>query len=113
MPEQVEKFMAEYCDIRKWEGDGRTPREVLLNEIAEVEGLYTGGSSMVGRIDEELLRHAPRLKVVSNVSVGYNNFDLEALNKRNIIGTNTPHVLDETVADLAFALIFSHWKTYR
>ena len=107
MPEQVEKFMAEYCDIRKWEGDGRTPREVLLNEIAEVEGLYTGGSSMVGRIDEELLRHAPRLKVVSNVSVGYNNFDLEALNKRNIIGTNTPHVLDETVADLAFALILA------
>ena len=62
---------------------------------------------MVGRIDEELLNHAPHLKVISNVSVGYNNFDVEAMDKRNIIGTNTPYVLDETVADLAFALILS------
>lgn len=107
MPEDVKEFMAEYCDIRQWQGDGRIPRDILLKEIADVEGLYTGGSSMVGRIDEELLNHAPHLKVISNVSVGYNNFDVEAMNKRNIIGTNTPHVLDETVADLAFALILS------
>ena len=45
--------MAEYCDIRQWQGDGRTSRDILLKEIADVEGLYTGGSSMVGRIDEE------------------------------------------------------------
>ncbi|MER2089697.1 MAG: D-glycerate dehydrogenase [Sporosarcina sp.] len=107
MPEDVKGFMAEYCDIRQWQGDGRIPRDILLKEIAAVEGLYTAGGSMVGRIDEELLNHAPHLKVISNVSVGYNNFDVEAMNKRNIIGTNTPHVLDETVADLAFALILS------
>lgn len=107
LPEQVKEFMAEYCDIRQWEGEGRTPRDVLLSEIADVEGLYTGGSSMDGRIDEELLNHAPHLKVISNVSVGYNNFDIESMKKRAIIGTNTPHVLDETVADLAFALILS------
>ena len=105
--EQVEKIMAEYCDIRQWQGNGRIPRDILSKEIADAEGLYTAGSSMVGRIDEELLTHAPHLKVISNVSVGYNNFDVEAMNKRNIIGTNTPHVLDETVADLAFALILS------
>ncbi len=99
--------MEKYCDVRQWQGDGRTPRDILYTEIADVEGLYTGGSSMVGRIDEELLNHAPHLKVISNVSVGYNNFDVEAMKKRNIIGTNTPHVLDETVADLAFALILS------
>src|SRR5690625_5037448 len=58
-------------------------------------------------IDDELLNHAPRLKVVSNVSVGYNNFNVAAMKKRNVIGTNTPYVLDETVADLTFALILS------
>lgn len=107
IPEHAKEFMEKYCDIREWQGDGRTPRDILLKEIAEVDGLYTGGSSMVGRIDEELLNLAPHLKVISNVSVGYNNFDVEAMNKRNIIGTNTPHVLDETVADLAFSLILS------
>ena len=63
-------------------------REDLLEEITEIEGLYTSG----GKIDSELLDHAPNLKVVSNVSVGYNNFDLEAMKKRNVIGTNTPYV---------------------
>ena len=41
------------------------------------------------------------------MSVGYNNFDLEAMKKSDVIGTNTPYVLDETVADLTFALILS------
>lgn len=107
IPKQVMDFLAQYCGVRQWQGDGRTPRDILLKEIADVEGLYTGGSSMIGRIDEELLNHAPHLKVVSNVSVGYNNFDVEAMKKRGIIGTNTPHVLNETVADLAFSLILA------
>lgn len=104
--EQVEEFISEHCTIRKWEGDGRIPEEVLLKEVADIEGLYTSGS-MAGNIDEEFLSHAPLLKVISNVSVGYNNFDVEAMKKRNVVGTNTPSVLDETVADLAFALILS------
>ncbi|HEY0828613.1 MAG TPA: D-glycerate dehydrogenase, partial [Bacilli bacterium] len=46
-------------------------------------------------------------KVVSNITVGYNNFDLEAMKARGVMGTNTPHVLDETVADLVFGLMLS------
>jgi gluconate 2-dehydrogenase len=103
VPAEVEAYIAEYCEYRKWEGDEPIPREQLLKEIADVEGLLMVG----GRIDSELLDHAPKLKVVSNVSVGYNNFDLAAMKERNVMGTNTPHVLDETVADLAFALILS------
>jgi gluconate 2-dehydrogenase len=103
VPEYVEKYIAEHCEIRKWEGDKPIPRETLLQELSEVEGLLTTG----GSIDNELLDHAPHLKVVSNMSVGYNNFDLEAMEKRNVIGTHTPYVLDETVADLAFALILA------
>lgn len=107
LQDEVRELLTEHCEVTEWKGEGRTPREVLLKEIGDVEGLLTGGPSMVGRVDEELLSHAPRLKVVSNVSVGYNNFDLEALEKRDVIGTNTPYVLDETVADLAFGLILS------
>ena len=104
--EDVREFMTEYCNVKEWKKEGRIPREILLKEVADVDGLYTSGSSG-GNIDEELLAHAPRLKVISNVSVGYNNFDVEAMTQRNVIGTNTPYVLDETVADLAFALILS------
>ncbi len=103
LPEKVENYIAEYCEIRKWTGDKPIPRHILMEEIKDVVGLYSTG----GSIDEELLRHAPNLKIVSNVSVGYNNFDLEAMKKFNVIGTNTPYVLDETVADLTFALILN------
>lgn len=104
--QDIEAFLVEHCDVQTWSGSGRVPREVLLKEIAGVEGLYTSGSTG-GSIDQELLNHSPHLKIVSNVSVGYNNFDIEAMRDSNVIGTNTPHVLDETVADLAFALILS------
>ncbi|MBI0580726.1 D-glycerate dehydrogenase [Neobacillus cucumis] len=103
LPEKVEKNISEYCEIDKWTGDRSIPRHILLEKIKDVVGLYSTG---VG-IDEELLRHAPNLKIVSNVSVGYNNFDLEAMKRFNVIGTNTPYVLDESVADLTFALILN------
>jgi gluconate 2-dehydrogenase len=103
VPKEVEEYIADYCTYRKWEHDTPIPRGQLLQEIADAEGLLITG----GKIDDELFRHAPKLKVVSNISVGYNNFDVEAMRRRNVIGTHTPSVLDETVADLAFALILS------
>lgn len=106
LSKEIEDFISNHCELRIWREGGRVPEEVLLKEIADVEGLYTSGSAS-GKIDDALLNHAPHLKVVSNVSVGYNNFDIEALQKRNIVGTNTPNVLNETVADLAFGLILS------
>ncbi|MCM3110827.1 2-hydroxyacid dehydrogenase [Lederbergia lenta] len=103
VPEEVRKYIAEHCEISQWEEEGPIPREVLFQKIADVDGLFTSG----GKIDAELLEHGPNLKVVSNMSVGYNNFDLKAMKQRSVIGTNTPYVLDETVADLAFALILA------
>ena len=103
IPRKVEEYIATHCAYRKWEGDSPITRDRLLQEISDVEGLFTTG----GRIDSEFLSHAPNLKVVSNSSVGYNNFDLEAMRHRNVIGTHTPYVLDDTVADLVFGLILS------
>ncbi|MCM3703183.1 D-glycerate dehydrogenase [Paenibacillus macerans] len=103
VPPEVEAYLAEHCFCSKWDGGGPIPRERLLASLAEADGLLTSGT----RIDAELLEHAPRLKAVSNISVGYNNFDLDAMKARGMIGTNTPAVLNDTVADLIFALMLA------
>lgn len=100
---EVEDYIGEYCDYEKWESDKRITRIELLNKIADKEGVFLSGI----KIDEELLQHASKLRVVSDVSVGYDNFDLKIMKEKNIIGTNTPNVLDNTVADLIFGLILS------
>lgn len=102
--EEVEAYIAEHCHICTLEGS--ISEDELHEALQDVDGLFTS-SGQVEKVDETLLKHAPKLKVVSNVSVGYNNFDIEAMRKHNVVGTNTPNVLDETVADLAFALILS------
>ena len=71
--------------------------------MKDAEGLLTSGTA----IDSDLLDHAPKLKVVSNNSVGYDNFNIEEMKRRGVVGTHTPYTLDDTVADLAFSLILS------
>lgn len=103
IPAEVEAYIAEHCDYSLWDRKERMPREVLLEHAAEAEGLLTSGR----KIDQSFLDIAPKLKAVSTISVGYNHFDVAAMKARGVIGTNTPDVLDETVADLVFALILS------
>ncbi|MGF9967167.1 2-hydroxyacid dehydrogenase [Bacillus rhizoplanae] len=103
VPAFVEEYIAEHYEYEAWNESGKIPRHILLEKVKDIHGLLNFGTI----IDEELLQAAPQLKVVSNISVGYDNFDIEAMKKRNIIGTNTPYVLDDTVADLVFALMLS------
>lgn len=103
IPKEVEAYIAEHCDYRKWDLESSIPRNELFAELSDVHGLLIAG----GEIDQELLDFAPKLKVVSNLSVGYNNFDLAAMKNRGVMGTNTPTVLDDTVADLVFGLILA------
>ncbi|AXN40777.1 2-hydroxyacid dehydrogenase [Peribacillus butanolivorans] len=103
VPAEVEAYISQYCQCEKWNGPEPITRSQLLKQISDADGLLITGE----KIDDEFLDHAPNLKAVSNISVGYNNYDLEAMKKRNVIGTNTPDVLDETVADLALALMLS------
>jgi gluconate 2-dehydrogenase len=103
VPKEVEDYIAEHCDYRKWDSEEKIPREKLLSELADVSGLLISGA----KIDQELLDAAPNLRIVSNISVGYNNMDLVAMKNRKVMGTNTPSVLDNTVADLVFGLILS------
>jgi glyoxylate/hydroxypyruvate/2-ketogluconate reductase len=103
IPKEVEAYIAEHCDYEKWEKEESIPRAELFEKIRDVDGLITSGTL----IDSELLEHAPRLKIASNISVGYNNFDIAAMREKRVIGTNTPSVLDDTVADLVLALMLS------
>ncbi|WP_334073743.1 2-hydroxyacid dehydrogenase [Paenibacillus sp. A14] len=103
IPDEAKAYLKEHCLVDKWEGGGPIPRERLLERLGEAEGLLTSSVE----INAELLAHAPRLRAVSTISVGYNNFDLAAMKARGIIGMNTPEVLDETVADLIMGLILS------
>jgi gluconate 2-dehydrogenase len=59
------------------------------------------------RIDRSLLAACPRLRIVANMAVGYNNFDVEAMTAAGVQGTNTPDVLTETTADFGFALLMA------
>lgn len=101
VPPEVEAYIGKHCHYSKWDRPEPIPRSHLLESLRDVNGLLTSG----GKINSELLDHAPHLKVVSTMSVGYDNFDLEAMRERGILGTNTPSVLNDTVADLIFALI--------
>lgn len=100
---EAEKYIGEFCDYEKWEKDIPISKDELFEKIHDKDGVILSGI----KIDEEFLNHAPNLKVVSNISVGYNNFDLNAMKARGIIGTNTAGSLDDTVADLIFGLILA------
>ena len=103
IPLIVEEYLQQYCDYNIWNNKEPIPRNVLLESIKESQGLMISGDT----VDEELLSRAPNLKIVSNISVGYNNLDLKIMKAKGVIGTNTPYVLDDTVADLIMGLILS------
>jgi len=67
-------------------------------------GALTTGSE---RIDGPLLNACPGLKIVANMAVGYNNFDVDAMTQAGVLATNTPDVLTETTADFGFALLMA------
>lgn len=102
IPPEVEQMIGEHCRYDIWKED-TIPKEELYEKMKDAEGLLTSGTA----IDRDLLDHAPKLKVVSNNSVGYDNFNIEEMKRRGVVGTHTPYTLDDTVADLAFSLILS------
>lgn len=77
-------------------------RTELLARVGDKDGLLC---MITDKVDEELLQQAPGLKMIANYGVGYDNLDLHAATRRRIPVSNTPGVLTEATADLAFALI--------
>jgi lactate dehydrogenase-like 2-hydroxyacid dehydrogenase len=84
--------------------DRAMPAAELAARLADCDGLV---SLVHDKINDELLSAAPKLKVVSNNAVGYDNFDLPAMTRHGVMATHTPGVLTDTTADLAFALLMA------
>jgi gluconate 2-dehydrogenase len=102
-PEVVQRLRAHF-EVEDNPDDTVYTRAELIERLRGKAGALTTGSE---RIDAEVLDANPQLRVVANMAVGYNNFDIPACNARGVLATNTPDVLTETTADFGFALMMA------
>ena len=100
---KVLELIEDTCKVVYFEKLDSQNFPVFLEELKDAEGLIGSGL----KVDHELLDQAPQLKIVCNIAVGYDNLDLTALAERGIMATNTPDVLNDTVADTVMGLILS------
>jgi glyoxylate reductase len=122
--QSVIDHISRHSEVQVHSIDEPMPRNLLASAVRDIDGVMPAGV----RISKEIIDAAPRLRVVSNIAVGYDNIDVDACNRRHILVTNTPDVLTEATADLAFALILAvarrvvegdryvrsgHWKRWQ
>ncbi|WP_026693739.1 2-hydroxyacid dehydrogenase [Peribacillus kribbensis] len=96
-------FLQETLDVTYFEKLDAQTYPVFLEELKDAEGILGSGL----KVGQELLGQAPNLKIVCNTSVGYDNLDLSALAEHGVMATNTPDILNDTVADTIFGLILA------
>ena len=101
---QVFERLSAHFEVEANPTDDLWDRAELLRRLQGKIGVFTTG---VERIDAALLAQCPDLKICANMTVGYNNFDLEAMTTAGVLGTNAPDVLTETTADFGFALLMA------
>jgi glyoxylate reductase len=105
IPEEGLDAVRAACDTDLWEDELPPPRDELLRRIAGCDGVLT---LLTDRVDDAFLDAAgPGLRVVSNYAVGFDNIDVIACARRGVAVGNTPGVLTETTADLAWALLMA------
>jgi glyoxylate reductase len=102
IPKRGLDLLCNFAEAKIWQEELPPPREVLLEEVREVEGLL---SLLTDTIDAALMDAAADLKVVSNYAIGYNNIDVQAATERGILVCHTPGVLTDTTADFTFTLL--------
>jgi glyoxylate reductase len=105
IPEIGIKKLNDFCDNLQVNRKNRNLEYKELNErAADADAILT---MLADKVDAEFLNSCEKLKVVANYAVGYNNIDIATATKNNIVVTNTPDVLTDTTADLAWALIMT------
>ncbi|BAA80834.2 glyoxylate reductase [Aeropyrum pernix K1] len=102
-PEALE-LLSKYYDVEVWDKYQPPPYETLLSKAREADALYT---LLTDRIDCDLLSQAPRLRIVAQMAVGFDNIDVECATRLGIYVTNTPGVLTEATAEFTWALILA------
>ncbi|HEY0201479.1 MAG TPA: D-glycerate dehydrogenase [Burkholderiaceae bacterium] len=100
----IAERLAQHFEVEHNQADTPLSPADLAARLKDKDGVLATGSE---RIDAALLAACPRLKIVANTAVGYNNFDLQAMAAHGVLGTNTPGVLTETTADFGFALLMA------
>ncbi|MBI2780764.1 MAG: D-glycerate dehydrogenase [Chloroflexi bacterium] len=125
IPDDGLRLVLDEADATVWQDDMPPSRDELLRSVEGCAGVLT---LLTDRVDDEFLdRAGPQLKVVSNFAVGFDNIDVAACTARGVAVGNTPGVLTETTADLAWALLMAaarrlvegdryvrdgHWRTW-
>jgi gluconate 2-dehydrogenase len=102
-PEVIER-LSQHFEVESNQTDEVWSKAQLTEKLRDKVGAFTTGCD---RIDAEVLAACPQLKICANMAVGYNNFELDAMTARGVLGTNTPDVLTETTADFGFALMMA------
>jgi gluconate 2-dehydrogenase len=102
--DDVLEYLREHFEVSDNQADTPMDAEMLAGSLADKDGAMT---TLVDRIDAQLLSRCPRLKAVCNIAVGFNNIDLEACSRSGVMATNTPGVLDDSTADFTWALILA------
>lgn len=102
-PETIERLRAHF-DVETNDADDEWSADELIRRLQGKAGVLLTGTQ---RVDDALLRACPTLRIAANMTVGYNNFDVVAMDAHGVVGTNTPDVLTETTADFGFALLLA------
>ena len=98
------EYLRRHCDVQSNQDDAPFAPDALAAALVDKDGLMC---CLTDRVDAQLLARVPALKAVANIAVGYNNIDVPACTARGVMATNTPGVLDDSTADLAWALMLA------
>ena len=104
MPDAALAIVRDQCELQYDASDRQLTPDELVREVGGKDGLLC---VVTDRVDDAVLASSPALKVVSTVAVGYDNIDVAAATARGVAVANTPGVLTESSADLAWGLLFS------
>jgi glyoxylate reductase len=104
LPERGMKIIKERFDAEVWPEYGPPPKTEMVRKARDVDALVT---LLSDKIDAEVFDAAPKLKIVAQMAVGFDNIDVAEATRRGIYVTNTPGVLTETTADFAWALLMA------
>jgi glyoxylate reductase len=104
LPERGIKIIKKYFDAEVWTEYAPPPKKLIIEKAKNVDALVP---LLSDKIDAEVFDAAPKLRIVAQMAVGFDNIDLQEATKRGIYVTNTPEVLTDTTADFAWALLMA------
>jgi glyoxylate reductase len=104
IPERGLNIIKKYFDAEVWPEYSPPPKKVIIDKVKDVDALTP---LLSDKIDAEVFNAAPKLKIVSQLAVGFDNIDLAEATRKGIYVTNTPEVLTDTTADFAWALLMT------